>query len=290
MPSDRELRASLAATFGPVVHVERRPHAYATSSPLEELVVRLADGSVRTLVLKDLRRDRLQPAARRAKPAFLHDPKREIATYRDVLAGADLGTPALHAADGSWLALEKVSGTQLWQIGDLDTWERVAATLARLHGQLAERARAPHLLVYDERWYRLWLDRARATVDLPPGVERAHARAADLLLRLPLTVIHGELYASNVLVDGDRVCIVDWETAACGPGVVDLAALVTGWGDAELAAIAAAYGDVPAGALAAARLHLAVRWLGWSRSWRPPPEHRRNWLAEAVSAAGELSP
>jgi hypothetical protein len=48
----------------------------------------------------------------------------------------------------------------------------------------------------------------------------------------PLTVIHGEFYASNVLIDdgidGIRVCPVDWERAAIGPALIDLAALTGG--------------------------------------------------------------
>jgi len=38
-------------------------------------------------------------------------------------------------------------------------------------------------------------------------------------------------------------------------------------------------------ALESARFQLAVRWLGWSATWAPPAEHRRDWLAEARRAA-----
>ena len=44
----------------------------------------------------------------------------------------------------------------------------------------------------------------------------------DRLVRLPRTLIHGELYPSNVIVGRghhrERVCPVDWEMAALGPG------------------------------------------------------------------------
>ncbi len=36
------------------------------------------------------------------------------------------------------------------------------------------------------------------------------------------------------------------------------------------------------------RLHLAVRMLGWSDSWTPPPQHARDWLAEAAAIAARL--
>ena len=115
-------------------------------------------------------------------------------------------------------------------------------------------------------------------------------------------MIHGELYASNVLVDraadGLRVCPVDWELAGIGPGLVDLAALTTGWDEHERWQIALAY-YVEAGGrgpdfqrflelLDCSALHLAMRWLGWSAEWTPPAEHRRDWLDEALRATARI--
>ena len=76
--------------------------------------------------------------------------------------------------------------------------------------------------------------------------------------------------------------------AATGPGVIDLAAVVTGWDGDRRAAIMAAFGAVDRLDLAAARLVLALRWIGWAADWQPPVEHRRDWLAEAGRAAEAL--
>ncbi len=43
------------------------------------------------------------------------------------------------------------------------------------------------------------------------------------------TVIHGEYYTDNILVQDGRVFPVDWETAAIGMGEMDLVALLDGW-------------------------------------------------------------
>ena len=110
-----------------------------------------------------------------------------------------------------------------------------------------------------------------------------------------MTLIHGEFYASNVIVGqtatGLRVCPVDWEMAAVGPGLIDLAALTAGrWSATEKAALATAYG-APAEFLPAldyCRLHLAMQWLGWAQDWSPPPEHAHDWLNEAVSLSEQL--
>ena len=132
------------------------------------------------------------------------------------------------------------------------------------------------------------MERAEAFAGPLGIVASRHEEVVERLLALPRTVIHGELYPSNVLVAGSRVCPIDWELAAAGPGLVDLAALATGWTGADQGAIIAAYGDVDANDLDSCRLHLAVRWLGWSRTWNAPKAHARDWLAEAVGAAERL--
>lgn len=129
------------------------------------------------------------------------------------------------------------------------------------------------------------------------------------LTSLPPALIHGEAYASNILVDPDdislddggaRVCPVDWEMAALGPGLVDLAALTSGdWSAEDTATIVDAYREVsPPGvpadddefefALTCARLHLAVQWLGWSPHWVPPLEHVQDSRGESMTLGEEL--
>jgi hypothetical protein len=48
------------------------------------------------------------------------------------------------------------------------------------------------------------------------------------------------------------------------------------------------YGAVTWQALDAAQLHLSLQWLGWSPDWTPPPEHARDWLADALATAERL--
>ena len=43
------------------------------------------------LILKDLSRERLLGDAAGAKPAFLHEPRRELEAYRRILAPAGIG-------------------------------------------------------------------------------------------------------------------------------------------------------------------------------------------------------
>jgi aminoglycoside phosphotransferase len=280
---------TLAERLGrPVASIDRRPYPYRTSHRIDELEVVLTDGTRMDLLLKDLRRSELDPTARLAKPAFLHDPRREVEAYR-LLVDAGLGTPICYDTGEHWLLLEKVQGVELWQIGEVETWVEAARWLARLHAQFAERPPASdRLLRYDMTYFTFWRDRAgRRHRELARVIAR-YERVVGILSSLPVTLIHGEFYASNVLVAGQRIAPVDWEMAGVGPGILDLAALVSGWAEQDRAAIIAGYGDVPSEAFDAAQLHLALQWLGWSHDWTPPPEHSRDWLADALDAAERL--
>jgi len=143
-------------------------------------------------------------------------------------------------------------------------------------------AQADFLVRYDRSYFEIWP--ARAGLRLP-----GYEAVVEHLAGLPSTLVHGELYASNVLVTEGRICAVDWELAGIGPGVLDVAALTTGWSEPERSALAEAYRralenppdeDRFAKDLDCASLHLAVQWLGWSSGWQPPPEHAHDWRAE----------
>ncbi len=319
VPTD-ELRTALEPVLGREIEsLERRPCAYRTSHELDELDVKLADGTELSLMLKSLGRGALDPVALRAKPDFLYDPLREIEAYRSVLAPAALGSPRFYGAvvepdrDRYWLLIENVAGEVLWQVGELDVWREAARWLADLHARFEEHDLGPaaaHVFRYDASFYAGWMQRALEFADqerrarLQPLAER-YDQVVARLSELPSTFIHGEFYASNVLIQrGDgavRVSPIDWENAASGPGVIDLAALTTGgWSAAEREQIAHGYLEQAEAlghpqderelndALELARLHLAIQWLGWDPTWTPPDEHRHDWLGEALTIARKL--
>ena len=286
----------LAAAIGrPVASFRRRTWEYHTSHPMQELQVELADGTALDLLFKDLDADRQLPEARRTRPAFLYNPRREIDVYRDVLSRAHLDTPTFYGAvidprresERHWLFVEYVRGVPLWQC-ELHMWPAAARWLKTLHAQRFENL-PPSLLRHDAAYYARWIERAaRLRSELRP-IERNYGRVIDRLVAMPPTFIHGEFYPSNVLVqEGRRIRPVDWETAAVGPALIDLAALSGGDVDDPLRdQLAGEYG-ADRDDLDFCRLHLAVQWLGWSDNWRPPEEHAHDWLAEAITLAGKL--
>jgi aminoglycoside phosphotransferase (APT) family kinase protein len=310
--ADADLRPDLERALGArLATLCRRPLAYASSYEIEALDALAPDGRGRRFVLKRVGEAGLIPAATGAKPEPVLDRRREIDAYRHLLEPRRLGAPRLHGfrlgpdPDSFWMLLEWIDGKPLHEMEDWSAWERTARWLARLHLAPLPRSLPASLLRLDGRWFGTWLERARRLA--PAGaldrIIASHDRVVRRLLTWPAGVVHGELFPSNVLVERrtGRVRVVDWEMAAVGPGLLDLAALVTGgWTARERDALLGAYHDERSrdgrreslpdlvDVLEHARLALALQRLGWSDSWSPPAYHAHDWLAEALRAAEGL--
>jgi Phosphotransferase enzyme family len=310
--------------------LERKLYDYHSSFAIEELVAYCDDESPLNLIFKNLSPHGLLEHARQTRPQFAYNPSREIMVYRHVLDEEfDTATcyGALVDADRQrhWLLLEKVAGQELYKIGDFTLWCDVARWLAQMHGRSANVATQhpndTYLLRYDEAFWNAWIDRAERFIGqgritsrrnmTPPQMKwlvNQSREAAQQICNLPVTILHGEFYPSNILIqqrdDRTRICPIDWETAAVGCGLLDLAALIAGnWTEQQKQQLAMAYYKELSGDgttwdslqhmmnnLQSCRLLLAVKWLGWSPDWRPPAEHRFDWLDEAMNLAPTIAP
>jgi hypothetical protein len=311
----------------PVQGLLLRRSNYATSAAVLNVHVTLADGQRLRMIYKRTDPEAVIPVARGVKPRFLQDPEREIWVYQKILSDDAFGVaPTLHAAGlhsggGHWLLLERVNGIELGQVGDRRVWREVAAWLGRLHARHEARVqvlRAGTPVEWcDPSLHLGWAERAQRFLAGSPaernGLPAAlaplwprYGSVAERLAALPKTMVHGDFNASNIIVVRDRGVIeiraIDWEMAGVGPGLIDLAALVSGgWTDLERALMVSAYRealgsselgalseDEFAGAFDWCRLALAVQWLGWSPDWVPPPRHAHGWGLEALQLARRL--
>lgn len=298
---------------GGIAQLERRQSEYSSSFYIELLEVTFENGHVLPIVFKNLSINSMVGESRDIKHQFFYHPEREIAVYKSILSNGDLNTAKYYGSvvdkstDRYWLFIENVPGLEMYQVGEFETWRQVARWLATLHAIFADRAAellvsAP-LLRYDHAYFQLWPQRAMAySQHRSPGIrarlEKALSRydgVIERLLHLPITLLHGDFYASNILAqpleDGTRICPVDWDMAALGPGFIDLAALISGqWREAERDGLIKAYlGRDPTEEtrtdIACCQLHLAIQWLGWSPNWNPPQEHRQDWVSQAAELA-----
>lgn len=323
------LEKGLSARLGGSLHIlqfDRRQYEYWSSCSLEELNIQLDDGRRMTLLFKDFSPHILLEATRLARHQLLFDPAREICVYTKLLNRLSLRTAVCYAAkidvqsNRYWIFLEKVAGRELYKIAELSVWEEAARWLACFHRLASEVSPSSELqlLDWDRNCYHQCLERARyfrgpktnAKVERANGFDRIAAVYTDVIEHLlcrPKSVIHGEFYASNVLIEengtGVQVCPIDWETAGWGPALIDLAALVAGrWDEEQRSAMVRAYwsglNDAQRNSwgtkrdfqrtLIGCRLHLAVQMLGRPPEWEPPAEHKQDWHSEATQLAMEF--
>jgi hypothetical protein len=296
---------SHGAVRGPVRVLARRPNLLAATSPSEVVTCRVNGGEELRLLCKY--------AAGRNHDAHGHrgGVGYEAEVYRQVLGRVPapvprfFGAPTDAATGERWLVVEYLDGAvgvdaapERGALGEAARW------LGRFHAATQARfaSRPPAFLkVYDAEYYRGW---ARRTVEFAgplgehfPWLRALSSRFAALcpvLVGSAPPVIHGECYPANVLFYRGQVYPVDWESAAVGPGEVDLAALTEGWPAEAVRHCEDEYrqarwpGGAPAGwqrTLAAARLYWGFRWLGDRPEWTTHESTRERF--DELRAAGE---
>lgn len=278
-----DLTVGLASVFAvspqEVAIVDRRFNLYSTSSPSEIITCQLATGLRETVLLKR------EIASRSSDGGFWGGLLYEAAVYRHVLEPLGVRTPQLFGTFVDDAGI--VSSVMGYIDGALPVYQdpeqralvEAAAWIGRFHrrsAKIGDDVRRT-LKRYDRRYYVGWPARTLELADperqhawLAPLCRMAEGPLAELVVR-SAPVIHGEYYASNVLVRARQIYPVDWETSAIAPGEIDLAALIDDWPSDMAADCKQAYvdarwgGQAPPGferTLELSALYLHFRWLG----------------------------
>ena len=295
LPDWPTLADRLAAVLGgdcspprPVAILARAPNPYSSTSPSEVVTCRLPDGGVRRVLCKYSTGSSGHAAhGHRGGVAY------EADVYRHVLRPLEGAGPPYYGTFGGGSA-----GPLALVLGFLDgaSWvhkapdgaamRRAARWIGRFHarnqGRLAT-APAPPLNRYTAAYYRGWARRtwrfAAPWRGRWPWLGRVCERFEHdpgPLVESPPTIIHGEYYPENVLYRAGAIYPVDWESAAIGPGAIDLAALTDDWPAEVIRACESEYRRArwPEGppadserTLPLARLYLLFRWLGDRPQW-----------------------
>jgi hypothetical protein len=297
LPDARTLEGRLRAALNgagsandPVTVLKRTATHYMSTFPNEIVTCRLPGGRKRRVFVKY--------GAGRGHPAFGHrgNLAYEAQVYRHVLRALPgfrpkcLGAHTDPGTGGSVLFLEYAD--RCVPLSEA-SWKRrtcqprpmahTARWLARFHAYHQPRVDEPSLAFlkrYDAAYYRGWAQRTFAFARplqprfpwLPDLRACGDAWFAPLLLATS-TVIHGEFFARTVLVRDEKLFTLDWESAAVGPGEIDLAMLTDGegWPGKLVRRWEEGYRRVrwPGGVaaefhrtLAAARVYAQFRWLG----------------------------
>ena len=265
--------------------LDRQPNIYASTFPSEIVTCQFGNGSERRLLCKyGAGHDTSLSGVTGHKGGVPY----EAAVYRHVLRTSQATTPTFYGAyrdgktDRTWLILEYLDDSiRLHRTREPSAAIGLAARwIGQFHNateQHLSRTSMRFLTRYDTEYYLGW---ARRTSLLTGQLRRRFpwlttlcGRFEDvvaLLLASPPTVIHGEYYPMNILVDGGTVYPIDWESAAVAAGEIDLAALTENWGaeigrQCELEYQRARWPKGPPGnfeeRLYAAQIYLQFRWL-----------------------------
>lgn len=303
------LEAQLGHVFGRgrVTILHRSPSDYQSTFPCEIIVCRLADGEERSVFCKHGTSYETLTYGHKNGVAY------EAAVYREVLQYLPLTMPRFYgdftdpARGETWLVIEYLSNcARLSLASDSETaMAQSAKWIAEFHARNGTQFRqdsVPFLQAYDREYFLGW---ARRTAQFGAPLEKRYPwlsqlcvgfeEVADLLLRAPRTMIHGEYYPGNILIRGGSAYPVDWESAAVGAGEIDLASLIEGWSPEFVRRCVAEYqkarwpdGGVPTDfdrLLDSASLYLILRWTGERQEWTTGGGS--TWLFEQLRSLGE---
>ena len=276
----------------------RREVLKSSSSFRTERLLVLLDGEKALRVFfKDLNPDHQMVKARMVREFDLEPSLRELRMYQSLLSPERFGTVRLYAARWEprrgiyWIFLEDGGRVLLRNSVDLPGWTAAARWAASFHAATRDlpSAQTEFLPRYDRVHHEKCADRVQAILPYLDGAERDlvrrgldhYARAIGRLSALLCSVIHGQFFGQNIMLGrgtpGPKIVVIDWETAALGPGTFDLVSLTSGkWTPEQRHAMRVAYFDqyqIAAGRpmkweafcreLAVVALYQSLEWLAW---------------------------
>jgi hypothetical protein len=227
-----------------IISVQRKRSDYSSSYHSDIITVQFNTGEHLKLFLKNFAFSRfLKDGAKQRRD-------RERGVYQDLLAGTDLGAAKYYGSvwDESrgtyWLLLEFVNGVEA-RFCEVEYWIAAAGWLGRLQGYFRrhpEHLNACDFLIrHDADFFRLKAKLALSEVS-PISIPLAGRLArlldgyewiVDVMASQPRTLAHGHFRPCNILVDVNadpvRICPVDWEQAAIGSALYDLALISDGF-------------------------------------------------------------
>src|SRR5262245_18568162 len=246
MPRDCLERLITATLDKPsaITSIQRKRSDYSSSYPSDIITVRLNTGERLKLFLKNFSTSRVPKDGAKQR----RDSERGV--YQDLLAGIDLGTAKYYGSvwDESqgtfWLLLEFVNGTEV-RFCELEYWIAAAGWLGRLQAYCtrhSDRLSACDFLIrHDADFFWLTADvalRDVSQISIPIAGRLAsildrYDWIVDVMASQPRTLAHGHFRPCNIVADVNaepvRICPVDWEQAAIGSALYDLALISDGF-------------------------------------------------------------
>ena len=296
-----------------VRELQREVCEHVSSFHAEHLRVSLDTDECIPVFFKDLDPGHQIETARKVRAGDLGPSYHELRVYQQILSRVDLGTPQLYAVRWEpdfgiyWIFLEDVGTSRLRDSRNYARWVPAARWAARFHVAVRNlpQSHTSFLPVWDLAHYHRCAERARGILRELNVQDRALVSQAlehyesriGWFAALPKTVIHGQFFGKNIMLRtrrGDRMlAVIDWETAALGPGGFDLVSVSSGrWTDVQRHSMWQAYFDEFNACTGLSQswenfceglweleLYQALEWLAWWRN-RSVSHNFGKWVTE----------
>ena len=287
--------------------ISRTPHIHSSTHPLEIVRCRRADDEEIDLVCKYGHLGYSAALGNRRRRGGVDY---EIRIYRDILSLWDCDNIKFHGdfefsnGNNYCFVMDYLDDAyRLNQCPNENAILDAASWIGKFHLESEKHLQddeLPPLICYDKNYF---LDCINRVYSLPDEIHgelnwlrrlcTESKRHLDVAVSGSQVLIHGEYYPKNILVQGNCIYPVDWESAAIAMGEIDLATLTEGWSIDVCQEIYAAYAEArwPADPpedlterVEFARLYDQLRWLGEQGSWKISS---RNWRFEELRRVGE---
>lgn len=230
--SDRHLEGALQELIAPELElVSRAPNPYVSSHPIEDVSVSVGNDLLDLFC-------KYSPTRIDSVTGHRRGALYEGSIYERVFPDREMSTPRLYGTfqlddDVHCIVLESVSGYRI----DHSIYPRglveACHDLGRFHSRGVRSLRAGHNL-FNRHHFSLLISEAERLPGVAARMRGAGSTLVDVLSNAPRTIIHGELYPKNILINELGIVVTDWESAGVGPGVIDLAVLTQGSWDPDL--------------------------------------------------------
>ena len=215
--------------------ISRTAYDYRSTSPAEIISVSLNDGQIVSLFCKYSGSHTQYSYGHRGGVEY------ETLIYEKILNKIPLRSPRYYGAfkkenNDTCLVIEFLKVSKLLKDSrDPRYFGKAAAWIGSLH-KMYESTLPPSIKIYDKAYYMIWLKRVESLLETLkgkhpwlPSVCIYFKENLHLLSDSTQTFIHGEYYTKNILVQKGIIYPIDWESAAIGPGEIDLASLIEDW-------------------------------------------------------------
>jgi hypothetical protein len=273
---------------GPITTVNRRPNLYSSSYPSQIVTCKSGSGKRMNILCKFGGKFEESPFNHRGSVFY------ETEVYRRLLSGSHSTVPKFYGSysdettGGTWLFIEYLDRSmRVSKSSDPKAIPRASrwiASFQRTNESLCSDIGTLFLRKHGAHYFAKWAQQTSQFAS--PALHRrfpwlkslcsAFGECVGILATGPQTIIHGEFYAQNILIQCREIRVVDWQSAAVAAGEIDLAALTDSWSSQIIQECESEYERIrwPDAApadfrrrLGLARMYWLFRWLGQSEEW-----------------------